>query len=363
LQLRPLAIVLIFAGVAHADGILSMRGGYYKEKATRVEQPMIDLHLDVGKYGAVDAHFLVDSITSASSSTGAQNGVSFTERRYKGGLAYTHDVGQGIKLGVEGRFSTESDYDARYVGAHADFALDQQNTTLRLGAGHSFDTVSNAVVAMNSITVPPIDRSLDATLATASLTQVLGRDLVGTITYDFMMLDGFQANMYRVVNGGRQAVPERVPALRVRNAFFAGLRGYIPETRTTIFAGYRFYADDWSITAHTPELRVIETLRDDIDVRLRLRYYTQTNAWFFQDVYTQAQISDPAQFVTTDPKLGSYETATVGGQVGVALSLFGATSELWSKSRVDLIMEYVHQTSSFGDAFVGELGLEVPFRY
>src|SRR5206468_1048508 len=100
-----------WAGPAAADGTLSMRGVYYKEKSTRVEQPMVDGSYESAGGGRVDGHLLVDSITSASSATGTAQ--EFTERRYEAGLGYTRPFGP-VRVGVLGKYSTESDYFSRY---------------------------------------------------------------------------------------------------------------------------------------------------------------------------------------------------------------------------------------------------------
>ena len=49
-------VLASLATVAHADDSISVRGIYYKERATRVEQPMIDAHLEPGENDTVDAH-------------------------------------------------------------------------------------------------------------------------------------------------------------------------------------------------------------------------------------------------------------------------------------------------------------------
>ena len=67
LQLSAVAVSLALAVAAPAlgDGTLAVRGVYYKERATRVMQPMLDAMLDAGNHGIVTGHFLVDAITSA----------------------------------------------------------------------------------------------------------------------------------------------------------------------------------------------------------------------------------------------------------------------------------------------------------
>ena len=75
------SLVLLTTTPAWADGTLAVRGVYYKERATRVMQPMMDAIFDAGTHGIVTGHFLVDAITSASASSGADNSKPFTERR------------------------------------------------------------------------------------------------------------------------------------------------------------------------------------------------------------------------------------------------------------------------------------------
>jgi hypothetical protein len=357
------AALLLATSLAHADGEVSVRGAYYKERSTRVEQPMIDAEFDTGPKGHLEAHFLVDSITSASAATGTANGQEFTETRYEVGGDYTYDLPRYIKVGGQAKYSTESDYFSTWLAAHGEIGLWEQNTTLHLLLGHSFDEITNGI-AVNSgaIGTPARDEHLGTTLVSTSVTQLLTPDLVGNLTYDFSNLDGYQANIYRVVRGGAQPVPERVPDLRRRHAIAASLRAYIRPSRTTLVGAYRFYVDDWGIVAHTPEARVIQNVWRGIDLRARFRYYTQTQANFYQDVYSQDQISNPDVFVTADTKLSAFQTEILGGDLVVSLGTFGVGGT-WKDARIELNVERIWQNNAFGDAWVGEAAFTVPFSY
>src|SRR6187402_3836620 len=117
LQLTVAVAALGAATTAHADGALSMRGVYYKERSTRVMQPMLDAMFEVGSRGLVTGHFLVDAITSASASSGAETAKPFDEYRIEGGAGYAHELDgpEGtiidvIRVGGEGKISSEPDY-------------------------------------------------------------------------------------------------------------------------------------------------------------------------------------------------------------------------------------------------------------
>src|SRR5690606_20027535 len=106
---------------ARADGELTMRGAYYKERSTRVSQPMMDLVFDVGDNGQMAAHVLVDAITSASAASGAA-GEAFQEIRREFGAGYSHQVDL-VKLGGRARFSVEPDYVSAFASLLSELAL------------------------------------------------------------------------------------------------------------------------------------------------------------------------------------------------------------------------------------------------
>ncbi len=366
MQLRQVWLVGVVlcaaAGSAHADGWLSMRGAYYKERATRVEQPMIDAHFETQQDGVVDAHVLVDSITSASTATGSVGAAPFTERRYEGGIGYTQKLGRAA-IGASGKYSTESDYFSGFVLVHGELALANKNTIVGVAEGRGKDTITNGIATgMGGLGTPAIEKKLSSGLTSVSVVQIVSPTIVVDGTYDLIDAHGYQANVYRLVPGGSMPVPERVPELRLRNAFHVGVRKFIPETNTTVVLAYRFYFDDWGIMAHTPEARVSQQIVAGLDVRARYRLHVESKADFYKATYVQADIDDPNQFLTADDKLGPYHTQTFGVQLLAALSLFGVGGA-WGDARIDAQADVITQTTHFGTAVEAHLALVVPFTY
>ena len=121
-----LVVALVAIGSVHstssADGTLTMRGVYYKERSTRVVQPMLDGMFEVGLRGLFTGHLLVDAITSASASSGAAAAAAFTERRFEGGAGYAQEfdgpedsILDVFRLGASTRVSREPDYRSLYA--------------------------------------------------------------------------------------------------------------------------------------------------------------------------------------------------------------------------------------------------------
>lgn len=352
--------LLVAPAVAHAQSSIAVRAAYYKERSTRVMQPMIDAKIELENASQIDAHFLVDAITSASAATGAGN-TEFTELRYEAGVGYTRPLAKDFRLGISGRLSTEDDYQSVWAIVRGEWSLADKNTTLVLAVGRGFDAINNGVTtALGEIGTPARSESMNAGLTSFSVTQILGKALVGNLTYDFGDVHGYQANIYRVVFSDTLLVPERVPELRLRHAVYGGVRGIIVPSKTTYIVGYRFYADDWGIIGHTPQARVVQQLVPGLDVRASFRYHTQSAADFFQEVYSRADIINNP-YVVNDEKLGALNTTTLGGQLVIDLAKLAESSRSGLfKARFDVTVEHIRQSTSFGNALVLQVGMAVP---
>jgi hypothetical protein len=369
LQLAVTAsLLLVAAAPARGDGTLAVRGVYYKERATRVMQPMLDAMFDAGSHGIATGHFLVDAITSASASSGAANAAPFTEQRYEGGAGYAHEFG-ALTAAIDAKFSTESDYRSWYLGLRGQLDLNQKNTVLGLGAGVSLDTVSAAAAQGPSMPTLRCDAAnpartecpLDVYSGFASASQIVSRNAVIGVSVDVSTLRGYQSNPYRQAIVGEALVSERHPTERTREAFAASARYYLPPTGTTLIGAYRYYRDTWQVHAHTPEIRIVQEAGHDADASVRFRYYTQDGAYFFRDHYPPDNAA-MTQYVTDDVKLSDFSGYTMEAKLGV----FGEAFQLdgrWAGARFEGILEYVVQHNRFGNAVIAHVALTIPFNY
>jgi len=357
LQLIAVALSLAAAAPARADGELSVRGAYYKERSTRVEQPMLDARFDVGEDGELRTHLLVDSISSASVAAGAA-GTQFDEKRYEAGASYLHTI-DIVRVGGGVRGSTEPDYKSAIGSLRGEVALGQRNTILGLNLAGGRDTLSNE--GAQSDIVEPIEGRLWTAMGSLSVTQVVTPLLVAQATYDLVRLSGFQENPYRSVSAGGMLEPERVPDTRLRHAVQGSLRAFLPATRTTLAGGYRFYVDDWGVIGHTPEVRVIQEIVPDLDAHLRYRLHHQSAADFYEPTYPSA---DPAvePYLTDDAKLSELTTHTIGLKLEVLASLLGVHGQL-GQARGEAMFEYITQSTYFGNAVAAQIAVTFPLRY
>ena len=358
------AVVVAPIAPAVADGSLSVRGVYYKERATRVMQPMLDGMFEVGDRGLVSTHLLVDAITSASASAGAAAATPFTERRYEAGAGYTHQLDR-LKLGGDAKYSTESDYKSLYLGARGELELNQKNTVLGLGGGISLDTIGTSTsggLGMLTLDCKPGETRSECSLTSlavfGSASQILSPRAVLGVSVDVSRLDGYQSNPYRSAIAGDELVRERHPTLRTREAFAGSLRYYVKATETTLVGAYRYYRDTWKVHAHTPELRAIQQVGDGTDATLGYRFHHQDGAFFYQDRYPS--VDEP--FISDDVKLSTFNSHTIEAKLGMLGEVFDLDGR-WAGARFEAILEYVVQHNRFGNAIIAHAALTLPFDY
>jgi len=370
-----LAGVLATVTAAHADGSLAAHGVYYKEKATRVVQPMLDGLFEVGERGLVSGHFLVDAITSASQSAGAVNAAAFTENRIEGGLGYTHlvDLLDGARIGASAKYSTESDYKSLYVGVRGEVDLAEKNTTVGVGGGYGRDVISGGAEGglgqimlqcePDGLEMPECRLKTYSMFASAS--QIVSKYAIVGLTYDVTVLRGYQSNPYRSAIVGMNTEREAHPTERARHAIAVSGRYYFDETNTAVIAQYRYYRDDWlrhgvvGAGAHTPELRVIQQVGDTIDASLRYRFHTQLAAFFYKERYA---MTPPDGFISDDVKLSAFRSHTVEAKIGMFGETFGLSGR-WAPVRLEAILSYIAQDNRFGNAFVAHAAITLPFEY
>jgi hypothetical protein len=362
LQLAIVAALAALPTAARADGAISVRGVYYKERATRVMQPMLDALFEVGAHGTVKAHFLADAITSASASAGAEDAEPFTEIRYEAGAGYTHTI-RDFRIGGDAKYSTESDYKSLYAGVRGEVDLAQKNTTLGLGGGISIDRVSGAgdgglaqqTIACEPGAVEEVECGLNTYAVYASVSQILTRELIVGVSVDVARLDGYQSNPYRSAIAGDELVPERHPTERTRQAFAGIARYYVKRTETSLVGAYRYYRDTWKVHGHTPEIRIIQQVGDTADASFRYRYHTQDGAFFYRERYASPDV----MFLSDDVKLSTMTTHLFEGKLGIAGEVFGLEGR-WGAARFEGILQYAAQYNRFGNAIIAHFSVTVP---
>jgi hypothetical protein len=400
LIVRLVLFLMLVASPAWSDEAnqISLRGNYWRDRNTRVLAPEAALSKELPTGTLIGAHYLLDTITSASVAAGATRDQPFSEFRNEIGLTIAQRAGRAL-MHVGYTYSSESDYWAHTILIGTDVDLFQKNTTLSLIMTWGINDV--AMRAAPTVYLPVGGLATWTTIAT--WTQNLSQTLLGTLEYDLSVIGfgdkighisgtptastGYQGNPYRLVNLGGSATRETVPFQRIRQTVQLTLRWLIPTgnsiTPYLVFRpSYRLYWDDWGLLSHTPELRMYVPI-GPVELRVTGRYYTQNEVSFGSLIegnasYTNGQgkpcntcISDGSRglFYTSDPKLYAFDSFLVEGRLAISLRGLGQYRKLplhnWLAGGI-IELSYGHYFDtkfayrSFGDADIAGLSFIFP---
>jgi len=288
----------------------------YDGGGVEVTGPSILVRKGDNKNFSLSANYYADSISSASIDVVTQ-GSPYSEQRdqWSGSIDYLH-ADTTMSLGYTN--SDESDYKADTYSVSLSQTMFGALTTLSLGYSRGFDDIFDN-------TRPGFKESADHQNYHVSLSQVLTKKLLLSLNYDAVTDEGYLQNPYRnvlVLNdpldpdaGFNFNTPETYPNTRTSNAVSANLIYHLPY-RAALKSSYRYYTDDWDINAHTAELGYIHPLRSQWVIELRYRYYTQTEADFYRDIF---QYPNQQNFMARDKELSEFSDHTLGLAVSYSL--------------------------------------------
>jgi hypothetical protein len=247
----------------------------------------------------------IDAITTASRPISGNAFRDFTKVRneFQGNL---NRGGAGLDYYV----STESDYLGQQLSARYSRDLSHPQVNLAVGASYGWDAIDPVA---DDDTQTPADNKTTAHW-NAVATRVLTPTTLVRVGLEFNQVDGLQHNPYRHVYAGGTNVPENHPNHRQRRDAFVKLNQYL-QNRSSLKLNYRLYSDDWGITSHEIGSRLSQYVTHGVFAQYQYRYYTQTAADFYRDVYTSTTGVDG--YLT-----GDYRMAPLSSHLfGVALNL------------------------------------------
>lgn len=248
----------------------------------------------------------IDNVSSASIDV-VTTASPYTENREENSLSvdYLHEKTL-MSLGFTQ--STENDFDAATLSMNISQDMFGDLTTVSMGYAQGDNTVGRN----NDLNFSEdmISRSYRL-----SLSQVMSKQLIMAFALETITDEGFLNNPYRSVRYVDPSVPrgysyqsEVYPNTRTSNAVALRARYYLPH-RAALHGGYRFFSDTWGINANTLELGYTFPYEDDWIVELSYRFYDQSNADFYSDLfpYTNAQ-----NFLARDKEMSSFNSHTLG---------------------------------------------------
>ncbi|MFN8588617.1 MAG: DUF3570 domain-containing protein [Candidatus Eisenbacteria bacterium] len=328
---------------------LETSGLFYGEMhRTRVFEPAARITRLFAHGQSVTAALDFDAITGASPSGAQPSGVAQTTTTPSGNtkvtpageipltdfrdvrgavdLEYVQPLGSHLTATTGGHFSKERDY--RSLGGRAQLSLEafQRLSTFTAGWSVNADVVTPLEGTRAAFTEDDRTGSTsehkDSRSFLAGTSRVLTRRWLLGVTGTYSEDSGYLSDPYKLVSildhttgHTTSSLHERRPDRRLRRDLLAS-SAYHHATDVS-YVSYRYYWDDWGVKAHTLDLKLRHDFDDKRFLMPHLRAYHQGPADFFS--YGLRDDRPLPEFATSDYRLGTLNTATVGATLGFGL--------------------------------------------
>jgi len=277
----------------------------YDGGGVQVDGPSLLVRKKVLENFSVTGNYYVDSISSASIDV-VTTASPYKEERTQTALGVDFLHG---KTNVSANFtsSDESDYQAETLSFGVSQDMFGDLTTLAMGFSRGSD-----IVRRNGDEI--FQDELDRWSYRLGLTQVLTKSMVANLSLEVITDEGFLNNPYRSVRyldpdsaSGFSYQAEIYPRTRTSTAVAARTRYFLPY-RAAVHAEYRYFEDTWEIRAHTAELGYTHPLRDAWTLDFKFRYYSQSAASFYADLYPSVSYQN---YLARDKELSTFTSNTL----------------------------------------------------
>ncbi len=340
------AIAIVASNTLYAENYVAVEFLQYNENDNRVSvsAPALSGSYDIGTDFTVKADIVHDAVSgatpswqpdSASGASGRDNtgnyvygNQEFDEARNAGSIMLTTRFGNRDELYTGFDYSRESDFDSKAVSAeYMHYTDSSHNQSINFGMSYAFNEIlsnSNGETEDENKRYKDDDddeydtgsgasQKEDSTSLNiqAGISQILD-DHSAIKVEGFTILDnGYLTNPhstvvrnYNTVN--QSLVTENRPD--TRTAYGLNLK-YITMfgDNLSFKANYRFYTDDWDVNSHTLDNDIYYSLNKKITLGAGLRYYTQSEANFYnknKDFFTNEV------YASSDERLSSFDAFT-----------------------------------------------------
>jgi len=303
----------------------------YEGDEITVDGPAVLVRKNFAEKVSVWGQYYEDVVSGASIDVRA-TASAFTETRREYGLGADYLYDKTI-LSLSYTNSDSGDYlsDSFSFGVSHDFFGDLTSISLSFGA-------SDETVLQNG--ADDFEEDVFSQSYTLAISQVLTKNIVVGLTAQTIASEGFLNSPYRSVRflnptgDSFSLESELYPETRNSDALAIRYSQYLPY-RASIRGEYRVFSDSWGIDADTFRFDYIHPFKN-WTMHLNLRYYEQTAADFYSDLFPFANATN---FRARDKELGTYSTISYG--IGGSYDLPESWVPFGHRTSVNLFLDRV----------------------
>ncbi len=274
---------------------------------------------------SLNADFNVDYYSSASSDNidpRTISGASRSDVHIYPSLSWSmKNDKNGTTRGISYSYSTEWDYHSHGVNLSFSKLSKDNNREFSVKAGVFLDKWTIILPAELRTSTTPTRGSAGETKprnsynTSFSLSQVINKRLQVMLVFEPAYQEGLLSTpFHRIYFTNNTVTVEKLPGSRLK--FPVGARlSYFLGDKTILRGFYRFYADDWGMTAHTVNLESTIKITPFFSISPFYRFNTQTRARYFAP-YLQHNAAEA--YYTSDYDISSFDSHFIGAGIRIA---------------------------------------------
>jgi len=346
-------LAIIASNALYAENYVAVEFLQYDENNDRVSvsAPTLSASYDIGTDYTVKADFVHDAVSGATpvwqsdTASGASKrddsgdyvykNQEFKEARNAGSVMLTtrFDNRDELYTGID--ISRESDFDSKSLSAEYMHYTDKShNQSINIGASFAY----NEILSYDYDTGSGASAKETATSINlqGGIAQVLSESSSAKAEAFVIVDDGYLTNPHATVVRNYGTAEQKLTTEKrpdKRTAYGANLK-YISMIGNDVSyqANYRFYTDDWDISSHTIDNDIYYAMNDDLTFGLGLRYYTQTEASFYNE---KKDFFKNEELASSDERLSSFNALTYKASVDYTINddiSYNLGAEFYSQS-------------------------------
>ena len=213
------------------------------------------------------------------------------------------------ELTLTGGVSVEDDYRSVSGGVEWLVQLPGEHSSLSLGVGASRDRLEPTEGGSARFPNRPVDERKRGLNAAASFTTLINPRIQWQLAASYSRLEGYLSDPYKLALVDDGLVQDERPDSRWQLALSSRYRQRVVDLHASLHLDYRYFLDEWEVNAHTVGLSWHQDLGSWLTLTPSLRYYSQSQAYFYQPFYATARSDGLA---SSDYRLSPYGAYTLG---------------------------------------------------
>ena len=226
-----------------------------------------------------------DTVNATGDPLVVMSGATIDDTRYDYSVGAQY-FGEKYTISPSVGYSKEKDYTSISGSVEVEYEFANKATSVSGGIAVSFDeidpTQETGVLRVNNE-----DKENYSLFGT--INQVINKYTIIQSTVGVSIFDGFLSDPYKQAWVANSLLPDSRPDDRTQYTWATRLRRYSELLSAAFHVDYRFYYDDWNIRSHTLDLGLNKVTESGWAFDSSIRYYSQTQADFYEPFYTQAR--------------------------------------------------------------------------